>query len=97
MDIEDTVKVNDVNTSSDDSHHTDESTNQKSDSSLTDETEHFKMAKALDNGNIIFDFEGNFIFPSYEKDILDWDSLSKTIGYTTEPDDGIYNFSQWLH
>lgn len=93
MDLEEAIKVNDVNTSSDDSHHTDESVNQKSDSPLTDDTDNFKVAKAPDNGNIIFDFEGNFVFPSYEKDILDWDSLSKTIGYTTEHDtDGIYNF-----
>lgn len=94
MDTEDIVNSNDVNISSDDSHHTDESNNRTPDSSRTDDvTDNFKMAKAPDNGNIIFDFEGNFIFPSYEKDILDWDSLSKTIGYTTEHDnDGIYIF-----
>lgn len=73
----------DMNTSSDDSH-TDDSINHKSDSPTTDDgTECVKTAKAIDNGNIIFDFEGNFVFPSFERDNLDWDSLSKSIGYTT--------------
>lgn len=84
----------DMNNSSDESHHTDDSTYQKTDGSSTDDgTDNIKM-EVIDNGNIIFDFEGNFVFPSYERDALDWDSLSKSIGYTTEyTSDGIYTFS----
>lgn len=95
MDTVDIPQKYEVNTSSDEGHNTDDSTNQNIESSFTDDgTENYKMAKAVDNGNIIFDFEGNFIFPTYERDTLDWDSLSKSIGYTTEHNsDGIYTFS----
>lgn len=87
-------QINDMNTSSDEGHYTDESMNQNADSSLPEEvTDDYTMTKATDNGNVIFDFEGNFIFPSYERDTLDWDTLSKSIGYTTDHNsNGIYDF-----
>lgn len=97
---EDPANTGDLNTSSDDSHNTNESIDQKADNPLTDDSvENLEMAKAHDNGNIIFDFEGNFVFPSYERNTLDWDSLNNTIGFTTEQNtDGIYMiFQHWLH
>lgn len=93
MDTEEIHKTNDMSTSSDEGHYTDESMNQNAENSLAHDIEDtYKIVKATDNGNIIFDFEGNFVFPSYERDTLDWDSF-KTIGYTSDHNsNGIYEF-----
>lgn len=44
--------------------------------------------KGLENGNLTFDFEGNCIFMSYERDGLDWDHLSKSIEFSEQNSDG---------
>lgn len=83
----DVVRSQENSGSGDESLHTDESTSQRNVDTLTDDA---------NNGNVIFDFEGHFVFPSYERDTLDWDNLSKSIGYTTEhnnnDNNGIYKF-----